>query len=636
MKNVAFISFDDLFNVVRFREVFGAAIQTPNIDRLLAMGTYFDSAHAVVPVCNPSRTATLTGLSPFHTGVETNAQSFFRYVDPKTTLPWLFGEAGYHTAATGKVFHGVVTAPREDSATGRYLTSLFDEVQILKKIGGKGPTGPSDKPDSSFVDHRTATWAADFVAGHEGEDTPWFLALGLMKPHQSWSVPQKYFDLYDPSEIVLPDDSLAELPLFFQQFIDTSEHQKILARGDWEKLIVAYMAAISFADAQLGLFLDGMDRAGAWDNTTLVVWSDHGYHLGDKQHWGKFTHWEEATNAPLIIVDPDVGTPGTVVRKPVSLLDVLPTLVELTGVEDRVSRDGFSLVPLMQDPTADWDHFAGSVLEGSVSLRTERFRYIASVDGSEQLYDMIADPGQLLNLADDPAHAATLDGLHSRLADEIAELGGRLDLETRRIVGSAKDDTIFVTPNLVVAAGGFGDDSYVAIDPQAIVERSGGGHDTLTLYGAADGVPVRAQVPGGIERTLLGENAAGRVVGRPGADTIVGNDGDDRLLGEAGDDMLYGGAGDDVLSGGAGDDRLQGGPGADRYVFGQPGKDLVIGFRPGHDVVDLTALGLDGLDDIVRNTNDAGWAIARIPSHDLRVTFRGVEWSDLHADDFLF
>lgn len=332
MKNIAFVSVDDLVNVVRFRTAYGIAFQTPNIDRLLAMGTYFDNAYAVVPACNPSRAATMTGQSPFHNGIEENRQSFFDIVDPTTTLPYLLRQSGYTTAGIGKVFHAFPKEGKQGNADlGDFIAALYDHYELSTGEPIKGNTGslleaivPGDTPASEIMDTRTVEWAAQFVAAQDGGD-PWFLSLGLTKPHLNWNVPRKYYDRFDPSEIVVPKnlpDEFDDVPLFFQQFLtwQADLHKAVLEADKWVAGIHAYMAAVAYADAQLGTFLEAMDAADAWDDTTLMLWSDHGYHLGDKQAWGKFTHWEQATNAPLIIVDPDHGTPGSVVRAPVSLM----------------------------------------------------------------------------------------------------------------------------------------------------------------------------------------------------------------------------------------------------------------------------------------------------------------------------
>jgi arylsulfatase A-like enzyme len=276
-KNVVFVAFDDLFNVVRFREVYGEPFRTPNIDRLLAMGTYFDGAHAISPICNPSRTATLTGQSPFHTGIENNKQAFFELVDPSTTLPYLFKEAGYTTATVGKIFHGIVGRDDLSSDQAVYLRQLFD---ILQPTEGSVQGSRGMRP-SEFADYKTAAWASDFVRSEH--EQPWFLAVGFLKPHREWVVPDRYYKLYDRSKVILPENprnDFDDIPLFFQQFFDEHRHDRILEAGTWAARIVRYMASISFADAQLGTLLRALDRTEAgttppWCSgpTTATTWA---------------------------------------------------------------------------------------------------------------------------------------------------------------------------------------------------------------------------------------------------------------------------------------------------------------------------------------------------------------------------
>lgn len=681
MKNVLFISIDDLMNVVRFRNAYGTPFKTPNIDRLLDQGVYFDSAHALVAECNPSRTAVLTGQSLFRTGVEDNTQDLLDHVKPETTLPYLFRTSGYETAAVGKVFHRYPIKLEEGSDKFVFFTSMFD---VLHRSHGEGNDessnfldgiGPTHRDESEMRDTEAATWAADYISGQSGDD-PWFLAVGLLKPHLDWHVPKQYYKLYDTSKIVAPSDTDWDpdsLPLFFQQFLQPGAHKKILAAESWEKAIRAYMAAVSYVDAQLGKLLDAMDEAGAWDNTTVILWSDHGYHLGDQQAWGKFTHWEHGTNAPLIIVDPDIGSPGTTVNTPVSLLDIFPTLVDLAGIDDRLApRDGHSLVPLMRDPEAHWQHFAGTVMDGSVSIRTEHFRYIASLDGSEQVYDMLRDPDQTHNLALETGHHALLQHLRGRAAAELAEIGGHIDLTHRTVHGNRDDEAFMVTANIDRAEGGRGDDLYVALDPDAIVERAGGGDDRLIVYAPSRDVEVRANIPRHVERielattahgtlrgsasddVLVGANRADRLIGGRGADVLDGQDGGDRIAGDAGDDTLAGGKGRDRLTGGRSDDVLSGGDGAD-WLDGGPGRNVLTGgsgadtfathnlhgqnriedFRPGTDTIDLRAIGLGSFRDLVRETAADGSAVVRIPGHDVRIVLDGVGWNEIGPSDFL-
>jgi arylsulfatase A-like enzyme len=595
MKNVLFISIDDLMNVVRFRDAYGVPFDTPNIDRLMERGTFFNGAHALAAECNPSRAATLTGQSMFRTHVEQNGQDFFANVDPSTTLPYLFKEGGYHTAAVGKVFHGSMPSDPQ-SPHAAYLRALFDVLQPTRgeTHGGNegdilGSLEPTRLPERRLADRQAADWAAGYIERHD-DGAPWFLAVGFMKPHAAWHVPKQYYDRYDLLEIETPSvpagGVLATLSPFVRQFFRTQVHKGVVEADVWEEAIQAYMAAVSYADAQVGRLMRALDRSDAWSNTTVVLWSDHGFHLGDQETWGKFTHWEHATNAPLVIVDPDVGRPGTVVQTPVSLLDILPTLVDLTGVDDPVARDGHSLVPLMRDPDADWDHFAGTIMNGSVSLRTARYRYIASLDGSERLYDMRHDPEQRVDLADDRSHADTLRWLRQRAADDIEQLGGKLDLRSRTIRGTAGDDAIMVSTNVEHAIGGDGDDLYLAIRPRAIEETRDGGDDVLRLFAPRRGADIDAHVPWSVELTLIDRTAGGRVRGTTGNDEIVASRKSVHLLGEAGRDKLLGSDDGDVLRGGSGADRLRGrdghdtllgGSGADRLVGGDQGDRAVGG-----------------------------------------------------------
>lgn len=658
MKNIAVIAFDDLMNVVRYRNAYGAAFETPNLDRLMSMGTYFDNAHAVVPACNPSRAAVLTGQSPLHNGVEENTQTFFDAIAPQDTLPWLFRDAGYKTVGIGKIFHEMPQEGKDRPGLAAFLGQAYDHYE--RSSGGRiegnvtsilNALTPGTTPEADLADTRAVRWAADFITRQPDADEggqPWFLSLGIGKPHLNWNVPQKYFDRIDRSDIVVPDTpsgDYEDVPPFYQQFLGwlREVHQGVLDRGVWVDAIHAYLAAVAYADAQLGTFLKAMDRADAWDDTTLVLWSDHGYQLGDKEVWGKFTHWEQATNAPLLFVDPDHGRPGTVVDTPVSLMDILPTLTDLAGLRDDGDRDGQSLVPLIDDPDARWDGFAGSILDGSVSIRTAGFRYVLSLDGSEQLYDMRRDPEQRTNLADDPGEADRVEHLRDRTVADFTRLGGLAEFDGRTLRGGDGADLLWASPNLAVVAGGDGNDTYLALSGAGIREAAGGGFDTLRLFSPKEGVTVRFRIPDHVERVESFE-ATIDVRGSSGRDAVIGGTGDDilrgfgdtdRLDGGGGNDRIGGGGGDDRLEGGGGDDVLSGGGGADAFIFTAGGKDRLLDFNLKEDSLDLTALGLDGWSDLDWTTSANGHAVARVPEANLTIVFDDLKWTDafrVHAD----
>ena len=601
------ISVDDLFNVVRFRDAYGVDIQTPNIDRLLAMGTYFDAAYALVPACNPSRAATLTGLSQYHNGLHHNPDVFYEMIDPTLTLPYLLRQNGYYTTGVGKNFHGDMNAVETDAARLAFFDTIFDHYQLTRgdSLGDSddglvAAVGPGTLAEDQLADTNAALWASSFIAD-PGTDQPWFLALGLMKPHLNWHVPQAYYDLYDPSGIVVPEtpaDDYDDVPDFFVQFLRSlfGNHQKMLDADQWVAGVHSYLAAVSYADAQLGRVLDAMDAAGAWDTTSVVLWSDHGFHLGDKSTWGKFTHWEQAANAPVIVVDPDFGTPGSVVTDPVSLLDLFPTILDLVGLEDDGSRDGSSLLPLITDPGARGGTVAITMFDGSISLRTAEWRYIVSLDGSEQLYDIVADPNQFDNLADEPSLAGAMRALRRLAESKAADLGVTVDFRDAILRGNGEAQHFWLTPNVEKVAGGNGIDTYHlydAADLSRIVEHAGGGRgDKVWLYGDGTGGVIEVTLPDQIEDfefsgdnalhltgsdrgdSVLGAARGDLVLGLKGADRIDGNSGNDSLFGGYGSDFLIGGHGNDLLGGGMGRDTLRGGTGND-LLRGNDGDDVL-------------------------------------------------------------
>jgi arylsulfatase A-like enzyme len=246
----------------------------------------------------------------------------------------------------------------------------------------------------------------------------------LFRPHLPWYVPQKYFDMYSLDDVTLPtirDDDLDDLPPQGLKFAEArrSDFETIKDAGKWKHAIRAYLASITCADARIGRVLDALDGSRHAKNTIIILWSDHGWHLGEKQHWHKTTLWEEATRVPLVIHAP--GFRPAVCDRPVSLLDLYPTLNELTGGDAGKSFDGVSLVPLLRDPKAEWDRPA--VIEfkrGNAAVRSGRYRYIRYRDGGEELYDHHTDPHEWNNLAAGDNHTVIKQQLAGWIAKEWA------------------------------------------------------------------------------------------------------------------------------------------------------------------------------------------------------------------------
>lgn len=402
--NVLFVIVDDLNDWIG---CMGHPIaKTPHFDRLARRGVLFSRAHCAAPVCNASRTATLTGLAPSTTGVYGNRHDWRRALANVPTLPHLFGRSGYGVIGSGKIFHH-----QERSAWHKFYLRSADPDPPKLPNNGLGDFsfdwGAIDAPEDRFEDFVSVERVVPHlsVVPH----VPLFLAYGTHRPHVPWYVPPRYLDLYPDEALPLPggppgENDLDDLPPAARALLSTDLHERIVDAGAWRAAVRAYLAAVSFADAAVGRLLDALDASPRAANTVVVLCSDHGYHLGEKLHWGKSTLWERATHAPLIVLAPGVSRPGTVCERVVSYLDIYPTLVELCGLAPPRHPEGRSLVPLLRDPGAAWDSAAVSTWHpGNHGVRTEGWRYIRYADGSEELYDTRDDPHEWHNRAGDPA-----------------------------------------------------------------------------------------------------------------------------------------------------------------------------------------------------------------------------------------
>jgi serralysin len=453
---------------------------------------------------------------------------------------------------------------------------------------------PTETPISDLEDTVTARSAANFLDHYAGSK-PFFMAVGLHKPHLAWEVPQKFYDRYDLNAINVPEiDGLGidELPAFFRNMIGSGGggrlHEWIEKRGDWADLLQAYFAAISYSDAQIGKVLRAMDRGEHWDDTTFVFFSDHGYHLGDRDLWGKFTLWEEAASIPMIIADPDLKR-GMVSTTPASLLDVWPTIASLARAPAPAHTNGVDLTA---------DHGREGVITsafGSLSLRTAEWRYTVYQDGEEELFQI-----------DDIKHAKPIQNADPAV---LADLRATLKAEAKafydvhvvddRTVGSKEADT-FVMIGESTAVGGRGDDTFFVTGDSVV--KAGKGYDTAMVsadrYEMPDNVEA-GKIVGRAHGTLIGNAHANKMNGGSkadvlkggrGGDRISGGDGRDDLRGNLGRDKLFGDSGADTLSGGMANDKLTGGPGADAFVFRDGwGTDRIMDFEKNVDTLRLDA-----------------------------------------------
>ena len=340
-------------------------------------------------------------------------------------LPQYLSKYGYKTMARGKIYH--------TPDTGKDTWDVWSEVSgsygRVKKSKGylangilRGEMadnmdwGPTDAALEDTPDFLNADWAAQQL--QQDHDKPFFLACGIFRPHLKWHVPKEFFDKFNPEQLVLPEVRENDLNDVGDNAGPTREYLTIKAHGKQAEAVQAYLANINYADACIGHLLTALDQSKYRDNTIVVLWGDHGWHLGEKLRYKKFTLWEEACRSPLIIKVPGMTSPSSRSARTVNLLDLYPTLVELAGLPANKNNEGLSLVPLLKDQDAAWDYPSLTQMgDGRNSLRTEQFRYIHYEDGTEELYDHSVDPMEWKNLINDPAYAQYRAQLTARMEE---------------------------------------------------------------------------------------------------------------------------------------------------------------------------------------------------------------------------
>lgn len=446
MPNVLFISVDDWNDWVGC--LGNKQVKTPNVDRLAKSGLLFTNAHCVAPVCNPSRVAVMTGLRPETTGVYENNHIMRRKMPGVTTISQHFMRHGYEVIGSGKIYHDNPAFFDKASwnayyhwhpnpyQTGGAVASPYSSepdpepprrpnARITKLTKRNFDWATLDRPESNWPDAKVASFAADFLS--KEHDRPFFLAVGVFRPHVPWFNPRQYVDKYPLDKVVLPlvkTDDLADLGPWAKGRANdrASQHHRLVEFGEWKPAVQAYLASISFADAQIGRVLDALEKSPHRENTVVVLWSDHGYHLGEKGHWHKRTLWERATRVPFIVRVPGITETNSKCDQPVSLLDIYPTLVSICGLNDRKDLEGHDLLPLLKNPSMQWPHAAVTTWKsGNQSIRTRRWRYIRYETGEEELYDHQVDPNEWRNLAAVPKYAETKRLLAKQLSSTGTE-----------------------------------------------------------------------------------------------------------------------------------------------------------------------------------------------------------------------
>lgn len=390
--------------------------KTPNIDRLAANGVLFRNAHCQAPLCGPSRASIMTGLRPSTTGIygmidDNNIKLDNPVTEDILLMPEYLRNNGYYTMGIGKIFHQHVPDGVFDESGGRSpgFGPFPDERFVWSGdsgLEGYGRTGTDwgafPETDSLMADYHSAKWTIERL--NRDYDQPFFLAVGFLRPHVPWYVPQKWFDLHPLESIETPpyiENDWDDLPDIVSEIDDMPMMPTTdwaIESGEWPKIVQAYLACVSFVDYYVGKILNALERTPYADNTIVVLWSDHGYRLGEKGTFAKHCLWEKGTNAPLIFVGPGIEK-GITNDSPAEMLSIYPTLLELCNLDAYSRNEGVSLAPVLWAETESAGNFALTTYGwGNHAIRTEHLRYIRYNDGSEEFYDHRNDPNEWNNL----------------------------------------------------------------------------------------------------------------------------------------------------------------------------------------------------------------------------------------------
>ncbi len=427
-KNVLILIADDLNSwLLEDPHRYNGKIVAPNLHKLAASGVNFTRAYTASPVCSPSRTALFSGVAPWVSGHYHNALEVKKSkpLNDALSLAGLFKKAGYNTAGFGKITHGWDQKEHWDIKLGHKRDPAPPGAPLTSVGRGEQDWGPIHLAEAEMNDTQNVDAAIKHL--QKDHNQPFFLACGLFNPHMPWYVPKKYFDMFRPNEVMVPaiqKGDLDDVPSPGRQL--TAGKSKyvdaIMQAGLHKEGVRAYLATTAYVDAQLGRVLDALDKSRHKDNTIVVFFSDHGFHLGEKNHWQKATLWEEATHCLMMFRVPGVTAPQGVSQRFVSLQDIYPTLADLCGLKPPAYVDGRSLRPLLQDPNAAWKSTAitglcnkGQPEDAFISIRNETGRYIRYGKEAEEFYDTSRDPREWTNEIKNPKFVEAIDGMRAAI-----------------------------------------------------------------------------------------------------------------------------------------------------------------------------------------------------------------------------
>lgn len=412
--------------------------KTPNIDRLASRGVLFANAHAQGTMCNPSRISIMWGMRPSSTGYYSNSIRMDKtkgFAEHYTTLPRYFSANNYKTMTAGKIYHGSWLPRNDFDVVGPRPKQWSEHDKTVhekpKHYHAIWDFGVQDYSEELFVDYEIASWGVGQL--REEHDRPFLMAVGFMRPHVPFFSPRRVYNSVKQARLPeVKEDDWLDLPQAARELTLSNEkiptHDWMKEEDRWGLAVKAYLACVRWVDEQIGRVLDALDESPYADKTIIILYADHGYHLGEKQRWSKFSLWERTTRVPLIVSAP--GAEKGISNQPVELLSIYPTLIDLCGLTLNPDVEGVSIAPLLKDLNADWEHVAVSTLgENNHSIRDQRWRYIRYADGSEELYDHKNDSNEWDNLA-----AKGLSEQHAKVVARLRQHLPKVNLPQRKKV----------------------------------------------------------------------------------------------------------------------------------------------------------------------------------------------------------
>ena len=431
--NVLMICVDDLNDWVGCMGGHPNAL-TPNIDRLAAGGVLFTNAHCQAPLCGPSRASVMSGLRPSTSGIygqirDNDIRDAGESTQNIIFLPELFKQHGYHTMGVGKIFHEHAPDGVFEESGGRvkgFGPKPADGKWFKwNREGTSTDWGAYPASDDEMPDYQSAKWTIERL--NRKYDRPFFLTVGFIRPHVPWYVPQKWFDMHPVETVQTPpykEDDMDDIPprglQMNQDLPMMPTTQWAIESGEWNNIVQAYLACVTFVDHYIGEVLDALENSEHKENTIVILWSDHGYRLGEKGTFSKHCLWQEATRAPLIISVPGM-VESSICSQPVEMLDIYPTLLDLCGLPVNNKNEGKSLVPMLENPDTDAGSFAiCTYRRNNHAVVSGQFRYIQYEDRSEEFYDHASDPNEWKNLAGDTLYAVNIGEMKKQLPETNA------------------------------------------------------------------------------------------------------------------------------------------------------------------------------------------------------------------------